>query len=226
MKDLDRDRPASPLREPKPLISRRERNKQDKLQRIRRAAAELFHERGFERTTTQAIAERADIGSGTLFLYARTKEDLLALVMGNDVKDTAHKACAGIPADLPLSGQAYHVFSRLIRYHARNHALSRYYVRERTIPRHIKHDHGHDEVPPAPDIVNHMTAVIERAQQAGQVDDQYSAAAISWSLFALYYGALIGLLVGRNSERKALAELQRGFDMLSRGIRRGGTNGA
>ncbi|TQL03962.1 TetR/AcrR family transcriptional regulator [Cellulomonas sp. SLBN-39] len=59
---------------------RRERNKQDKLDRIVAAARDLFAERGVDDVTTQEIAERADIGAGTLFLYARNKGELLLLV--------------------------------------------------------------------------------------------------------------------------------------------------
>lgn len=59
---------------------RRERNKQEKLDRIMAAATALFAERGVGEVTTQEIADRADIGTGTLFLYARTKGELLLMV--------------------------------------------------------------------------------------------------------------------------------------------------
>ena len=65
---------------PQPL-GRRERNKQDKLDRIVAAASELFAERGVDEVTTQQIADKADIGTGTLFLYAKTKGELLLLVL-------------------------------------------------------------------------------------------------------------------------------------------------
>jgi AcrR family transcriptional regulator len=58
---------------------RRERNKQLKLERITAAARELFAEHGVDEVTTQQVAERADIGAGTLFLYARSKGELLLL---------------------------------------------------------------------------------------------------------------------------------------------------
>jgi AcrR family transcriptional regulator len=61
-------------------IGRRERNKQQKLDRITAAASELFAEHGVEDVTTQQIADKADIGTGTLFLYAKTKGELLLLV--------------------------------------------------------------------------------------------------------------------------------------------------
>jgi AcrR family transcriptional regulator len=61
-------------------LGRRERNKQQKLNRIMAAASELFAEHGVEEVTPQQIADKADIGTGTLFLYARTKGELLLLV--------------------------------------------------------------------------------------------------------------------------------------------------
>lgn len=61
-------------------LGRRERNKLAKLERITAAAAELFAEYGVDDVTTQQIADRADIGTGTLFLYAKTKGELLLLV--------------------------------------------------------------------------------------------------------------------------------------------------
>ena len=61
-------------------VGRRERNKQQKLDRITAAASVLFAEHGIEDVTTQQIADKADIGTGTLFLYAKTKGELLLLV--------------------------------------------------------------------------------------------------------------------------------------------------
>ncbi|MDO3647837.1 TetR/AcrR family transcriptional regulator [Nocardia mangyaensis] len=64
---------------PRPA-GRRERNKQQKLDRITAAARELFAERGVDEVTTQEIADKADIGAGTLFLYVKNKGELLLLV--------------------------------------------------------------------------------------------------------------------------------------------------
>jgi AcrR family transcriptional regulator len=68
-------------------LGRRERNKLDKLARITEAAAALFTERGVDEVTTQQIADRADIGTGTLFLYAKTKGELLLLVQNSSYAD-------------------------------------------------------------------------------------------------------------------------------------------
>lgn len=75
-------------------VGRRERNKQDKLDRITDAARDLFAEHGVEEVTTQQIADRADVGAGTLFLYARTKGELLLLVQNSDYAAALAKGTA------------------------------------------------------------------------------------------------------------------------------------
>jgi TetR/AcrR family transcriptional regulator len=93
--------------EPRPL-GRRERNKQDKLERITVAARELFTERGVDDVTTQEIADRADVGAGTLFLYARNKGELLLLAQNAayaDALDRGARSAAEIadPLDAVLA---------------------------------------------------------------------------------------------------------------------------
>jgi AcrR family transcriptional regulator len=68
------------MEEPRAPIGRRERSKQDKRERIRLAAQELFAVHGMGGATTQQIADRADIAIGTLYLYAATKAELLIMV--------------------------------------------------------------------------------------------------------------------------------------------------
>jgi len=68
-------------------VGRRERNKQEKLDRITAAARELFAQHGVDEVTTQQIAEKADIGAGTLFLYAKSKGELLLLVQNSSYTD-------------------------------------------------------------------------------------------------------------------------------------------
>lgn len=83
--------------EPRPL-GRRERNKLDKLERITAAAGELFAEHGVDDVTTQQIADRADIGTGTLFLYAKTKGELLLLVQNSTYADALVRGVADAEA--------------------------------------------------------------------------------------------------------------------------------
>lgn len=84
-------------------MGRRERNKQVKLERIVAAASELFAEHGVDDVTTQQIADKADIGSGTLFLYAKTKGELLLLVQNAHYADALSRGLdAAASADGPI----------------------------------------------------------------------------------------------------------------------------
>lgn len=81
--------PTAPQR-----VGRRERNKQEKLDRITAAASALFAEHGVDEVTTQQIADQADIGTGTLFLYAKNKGELLLLVQNSTYADALVKGKA------------------------------------------------------------------------------------------------------------------------------------
>ncbi|MDH6124598.1 TetR/AcrR family transcriptional regulator [Kitasatospora sp. GP82] len=56
---------------------RRERNKQRIRERVYQAALELFAEQGYDATSVDAIAERADVARGTFFNHFQRKEDLI-----------------------------------------------------------------------------------------------------------------------------------------------------
>ena len=68
------------------VAGRRERKKADTQRRIFEAADALLAEKGYARVTTQEIAEAADVGAGTLFRYARTKAEILIMVMNERLR--------------------------------------------------------------------------------------------------------------------------------------------
>lgn len=66
----------SPPSAPPPL-GRRERHKLDTRRALEDAALALFARDGFERTTVEAIAERAQVSPRTFFRYFAAKEEVL-----------------------------------------------------------------------------------------------------------------------------------------------------
>ncbi|MCO6452341.1 MAG: TetR/AcrR family transcriptional regulator [Caldilineales bacterium] len=61
----------------KPTLSKRERNKRDKRQRLLTQSLRLFREKGYEQTTVSEITRAAGVAKGTFFNYFPTKEDVL-----------------------------------------------------------------------------------------------------------------------------------------------------
>jgi TetR/AcrR family transcriptional regulator, cholesterol catabolism regulator len=181
----------------KPRLNRRERSKLDKLERIRKAAAALFKKQGFERTTTQAVADAADIGSGTLFFYARTKEDLLGIVMAGDLLEIVGEFAHKSSSDAGPPEQAMQLFAALLKYHARDKELSRFYVREFNLPRRIGGSPRPGHPSPALAILNVLSKQVNAAQEKGLVRRDMKAEDIAMALFSLYITALSQFLMGR-----------------------------
>ncbi|MCA9140489.1 MAG: TetR family transcriptional regulator, partial [Planctomycetales bacterium] len=61
---------------PAPL-QRRERKKQNRINRVRDVALQLFVDKGFDSVTVDEIAETADIGRASFFNYFATKDAVL-----------------------------------------------------------------------------------------------------------------------------------------------------
>jgi AcrR family transcriptional regulator len=70
----------------RPTRGKRQENKLQTQERILRTALELFSSRGFYRTTTRQISQKAGIAEGTLFNYFRTKEDLALYFFEQEVE--------------------------------------------------------------------------------------------------------------------------------------------
>jgi len=80
---------------PRP-VGRRAQNKEAIRKRIVTAALSLFQTKGFEATTTKAIARKAGIAEGTVFNYFKTKEDIALHFFEQEV-DQAIAAVRGNP---------------------------------------------------------------------------------------------------------------------------------
>jgi AcrR family transcriptional regulator len=120
---------SSPAALPSPL-GQRERNKLDKLRRIKDAARKLFVAKGFDDTTTREIAVHAGVGIGTIFVYAENKRDLLFLIANEELEKVTEKAEAAVDPSAALMQNLLDVAGLHYAYFARQPALSRLVLRE------------------------------------------------------------------------------------------------
>ncbi|WP_374526711.1 TetR/AcrR family transcriptional regulator [Novosphingobium sp.] len=193
-------------------IGRRERNKLEKRNRIVAAARRLFAEHGFAETTTLQIAEAADIGTGTLFLYARSKEDLLVMVFHEEMLATAQQAFSDLPLGMPLVDQVMQVFERMVAYHEGDLTLAKLLLKEILMP---------DRQDRAAELSKLMSAIFEgfarlviTAQKDGVVAERFEPDLVAQSFFALYYLGLLNWLGGLTTREAFFAKLRRQLEQL------------
>lgn len=65
---------------------------QRQRERILQAAVTRFSEKGFHRTTIQDVCDAAELSKGALYLYFKSKEDLLAAVVEQSIADSLRQA--------------------------------------------------------------------------------------------------------------------------------------
>lgn len=198
--------PAGPR--PGREAGRRERAKREKLSRIRRAAWEAFRRRGFEGATTREIAEAADVGVGTLFLYARDKRELLLLVYDGALAEISEEALDGLPGRGPLEEELLSVFGRLFGFYERDRDLARLFVSEVVAG-------GEGEVRKrsfegVERFVGRLAERVELAQGRGEVAGEVDPSRAARNLFALYYAELTAFLASDASAGDALQGPLRG----------------
>src|SRR5437773_3206655 len=109
-------KPRSSKATPRP-VGRRAQNKEAIRRRIVTAALSLFQSKGFEATTTKAIARKAGIAEGTVFNYFKTKEDI-ALHFFELELDHAIAAVRGNPrlAKAPLQEKLFALVHSQLEY--------------------------------------------------------------------------------------------------------------
>jgi AcrR family transcriptional regulator len=193
-------------------IGRRERNKLEKRNRIVAAARHLFAAQGFADTTTQQIAEAADIGTGTLFLYARSKEDLLVMVFHDEMLATAQEAFRDLPGEMPLIDQVMQVFERMVLYHERDLGLARLLLKEILMP--DRQDRSEELSHLMRSIYGGLAQLILAAQRNGSISERFEPDLTAQSLFAIYYLGLLSWLGGIASREAFFIQLRRQLAML------------
>jgi AcrR family transcriptional regulator len=160
----------------------REKNKRDKLRRIRNAARALFAERGFEATTAREICERAGIGTGTLFLYVRDKRELLFLTFEEDARRIFADARAAAARETDFVAQLMAYFGRFIAYYARDAAHAKSLVQELFFREHDPERMGRLTL----EYGAHVADLVAKAQARGELRADVHALLVANALFAHY----------------------------------------
>lgn len=111
------------------MSRRREAQKSETRDALLAAARALFAERGFEATTLAAVAKRAGVAVGTVYVHFPDKPTLLTEALHADLSAVLDAAMASLPRAGARS-KLLHLAGALYRYYAAEPALSRVLVKE------------------------------------------------------------------------------------------------
>ncbi len=220
-------------------MGRREESQKLKRERIVAAAKALFSKHGHEATTTRAIARRARIAHGTLFLYARTKADVVLLVFESEIGEAVSRALTSLPLHTTttattttavtavtataLTDFCLHFYGAFVGVYARDPSLARVLVKE--LP-WLEGPSRAAMMSLTFDVLGAIAARVQAAKDTGFVDDDVDPLLFSQASFSLYMGALTAWLGGElgdpagEGRTTALALLRAGHVLLEKGTRR------
>jgi AcrR family transcriptional regulator len=197
-------------------LGRREQNKLEKRGRIIAAARALFTHKGFEATTSQEIADAAGVAGGTVFTYARTKDDLLILVFHDEMMDLVERAYAAARKSTGLLDQAIAFFETFVAYHERDLPLAHALMRQLGYVGSADQRSLVSELMTS--LLGRLALLVQAAKDDGKVDATSALMASARSLFAIYYFHLGGLLSGYLDRPQFDRALRTDLGLLLRGL--------
>ena len=165
---------------------RRRREREARERAILEAAKEVFLEKGFEFATVEEIAQRAELGKGTLYSYFRNKEEIYLALLGEGVEELFEE----IEGVLRMSLGTEEMIERLARvyfgYYRRNRAFFRIFVfgRRRSpfsvLPRELVRPHIERGIR----CLGLLSEVLRRGMEEGRFREQdpWRATILCWAL--------------------------------------------
>jgi len=182
---------------------------------VRRAAFELFSTVGFDETTTQAIADRAGVAGGTVFVHASDKADLLSLVMHDLLDAVTVERFASLP-DGPLIDRFVHIFGGVFTMYAKHPKMAAAFVRALPGARGPNADRVSTLTF---GFIHRLGLLVGEAQQKGEVAPDLNPTLCAQNVFGLYFMALMAWLSGHVPVEALEPLLRSALELQIRGFR-------
>ena len=175
----------------------------------------MFTSIGYEATSTKAIAEKAGVATGTLFLYASDKPDLLFMVMHDRLSQVLDARFDSLPKG-GLVAEVLHVFSGLIEVYARWPKVGQPFLRYYS----VEHGPNGQKVDALTFAFLHRIArLVVVAQERGEVAANVPPLVAAQTMLALYFSTLSGWISGFLSLQEAVDPILRmSLDLVFQGL--------
>ncbi len=173
----------------------RERNRQRINQQILNAAFTLFRSIGYNQTTMDAIAEKAEVSRGTLFNYFPTKTELLIPFMKELYLQQVQPEIMPYLDTQPTLLQALRflfmsIYEHIFKLPDMDYALQ-------AMQQELHHSHHKKEINQGTGILDNIQAILQYGQQRGEVRDDIPLQKLEHYIAALYL-SLIDEMIGKN----------------------------
>src|SRR5438045_2597864 len=111
-------------------LSRRERKKGETRERIFKAACKLFRHKGFEATTIDEIADKADVAKGTFFNYFPRKAAVLGFISDTGIDEAEQKVEAILAEPGPAVAKILGMFVEFAGFYEEDPQLAQHILLE------------------------------------------------------------------------------------------------
>ena len=216
--------PTSPRNtgsELRPDDGRLERGRRSRA-RIRRAARELFREKGFDGATLRAIAERAGMGASSIYRHVESKEELLIAELAELQEEAWRRFRLADERDASTR-------ARVERFLGVQHALL---VADRDLTRIALRATTRPEARVARQVlalhdrtIGLLVEILQMGRMRADLDRQADVLTAARALFHITLGARIPWAVGLVSDDACLDSIREGVGLLFRGLERVGPAG-
>jgi AcrR family transcriptional regulator len=194
-------------------LTRRERKKEETKERIFKAALKLFKANGFEGTTIDEIADKADVAKGTFFNYFPRKEAVLGYVPEMWIVEAEEKAATLLTEAGPLGPRMIEMFTEFAEFYEQEPELSRYVITEWTRRMH----QGVDEA--CQRWIDLGVRVVQHLQTIGEMRTDVDARRAHDIIASVYDGTVLRWLSAAPEHRFPLTEeLRRRITLVIEGL--------
>ncbi len=173
--------------------------KKDKRRLILDAAVEVFASHGFHRSRVSDIAKKADIADGTLYLYFKSKEDVLISIFEERMAELIEASRAVIdPAPDPVEK-----LRRFVRFHVgsveQNRALATVFLVEIRLSNRFMKDYEPKKLKEYLDIIGD---IVTEGQQGGWFREDANPIVVRRALFGALDEVAMQWILTPGSRRK------------------------
>ena len=186
----------------------------DKRARIMDAAIKVFAERGFHTATVAEIARAAGVADGTIYLYFKSKDDLLLRLFDEKMTELLAEAREGLQRE-PDAPQKLHRFIQLhLSLVERNPELAQVLIVELRQSAQFLKAADRNKLAAYVDLI---AEVVKSGQEKGEFVGSISPAAVKRAIFGALDELALGWLMSgkRTSLKKTAADVA---DWLVRGL--------